>query len=350
MMTRYSKFTRIQSIILIVTSIFIAFCFCNIMRKYPYNFTLSNTCKELNDGFLYEAVSERVRQGENYYDAAAYELRIRGYSTESIFNWRTPCYSWLFGKLPSSVWGQGLLTLCVILAGAATWVVKIGMTGWKMKLWMYTCVVVSYGWILCPQVAYFTEIWSGLLIFMSVCANARAKWRIGLFLAICAVAIRELALLYILITSFTLIINKKFKISIYYILVALMFLCYYYFWHYRSVVRRTGRPVSFNGIQWIALGGAPFALSACRMNFVVAILPPWCGGVFTTLSLLGLFGSNEKHSKLILYVCLSYLILFNFLGKSFNYYWGWMIVPLLSLGFSWSIPSLTDLFKTACKK
>src|SRR5688572_25398585 len=49
---------------------------------------------------LYRAEIERIRAGENYYQAANIELRQRGYPTRSLFNWRTPLPMWLVGKLP----------------------------------------------------------------------------------------------------------------------------------------------------------------------------------------------------------------------------------------------------------
>src|SRR5204863_6881445 len=49
---------------------------------------------------LYNAEIQRMRSGEGYYEAAAAELRARGYPTASVFNWRTPLPMWLIAKLP----------------------------------------------------------------------------------------------------------------------------------------------------------------------------------------------------------------------------------------------------------
>ncbi len=52
------------------------------------------------DVALYNSEIRRMRQGENYYQAAAAELRGRGFPTRSVFNWRTPAPMWLIVRCP----------------------------------------------------------------------------------------------------------------------------------------------------------------------------------------------------------------------------------------------------------
>src|SRR5690348_3086984 len=70
------------------------------------------TCSPLKSGFadapwrgpgdvaLYRAEVDQIHAGESYYQAAAAELRDRGYPTKSIFNWRTPLPIAPIGWLP----------------------------------------------------------------------------------------------------------------------------------------------------------------------------------------------------------------------------------------------------------
>ena len=63
---------------------------------------------------LYRAEVDRIRAGESYYDAAASELRSRGYPTRKLFNWRMPLPMWLIGKLPDVSLAKGLLCLATV--------------------------------------------------------------------------------------------------------------------------------------------------------------------------------------------------------------------------------------------
>ena len=44
---------------------------------------------------------------------------------------------------------------------------------------------------------------------------------------------------------------------------------------------------------------------------------------------------------------LAYVGTFAIVGKPFDYYWGWMYMPLLVLGFAWSPIALKDLMNRA---
>ena len=98
-------------------------CFC--LAKMP---TPPTTCEAQEqsgnngDVALYRAEIDWIRDGENYYAAAARELVVRGYPTRSVFNWRTPLPMWLIGKLPEPRLGKallGLLALGLLLAAFA---------------------------------------------------------------------------------------------------------------------------------------------------------------------------------------------------------------------------------------
>src|SRR5688572_17517993 len=64
-----------------------------------------------HDVQLYESVTARVADGEDYYVVAADELPARGYPSGSVLNWRLPTLTWLNAMLPSAAWSQGLLIL-----------------------------------------------------------------------------------------------------------------------------------------------------------------------------------------------------------------------------------------------
>src|SRR5947209_1686553 len=48
---------------------------------------------------FYRNIIARVRRGQGYYDAVGDEFKEWHYQPTSLFNWRTPVYAWVIGKI-----------------------------------------------------------------------------------------------------------------------------------------------------------------------------------------------------------------------------------------------------------
>lgn len=103
------------------------------------------------------------------------------------------------------------------------------------------------------------------------------------------------------------------------------------------------------GGEWLALGGVRFALATCRMNFVLAALPPWCSPLYLSLSLLGLIGWPGREAVLLRATAIVYLGFFAFVGRPENFYWGWLLTPSLFMGFVWHPMVLRDSLSKTTK-
>ena len=75
---------------------------------------------DLTDYYFYQSVAEKVGAGADYYDVAAIELPRFGFPTGSPFNWRTPLYAHVLGRLGGTVANQvALATLASVAAALA---------------------------------------------------------------------------------------------------------------------------------------------------------------------------------------------------------------------------------------
>jgi hypothetical protein len=339
--TWYAKLTRIQT--LVVLAVFTAsISWCIIKCENVTSLDIANLSHELDDSGLYSSVAARVGTGENYYDAAADELVKRGYPTASVFNWRMPIYAWIFGKLPSPSWGETILVLFTSVAIGMVGALADREGGWKMQLAVGLVLVGSYAWLIYPEPIYFMELWSGLFITISLCFYVHGEWKWGVLSGTIALILRELALPYCAIAFALAWRRHRVKEVFIWIIIILLYLTILYM-HYNEIRCRTPDIAATRDLGWIAFGGTPFVLSTCRMNFPLMLLPSWCTAVYLPLSLLGLFGLEKPDALPIKLTAIVYILFFSFVGKPYDFYWGWLYMPLLASGFAWSLVALRDL-------
>jgi len=301
--------------------------------------------KTFNDARLYEAVAGRVRHGEDYYAAAALELNRRGYPTGSTFNWRMPSYAWIFGSWPWPDSGRAVLIATTLLASAVAGVMSSGASGRLARCIGAAVFLASCGWVLYPEPAYFMEFWSGLFLLFSCYMAEVDRWEWCVLSIAVALALRELAFPFAIIALVVMLGRRRWGAVLGLCFVMVAFLAGFA-WHSQSVARQaqTAAPI-FR--QWITFGGGAFVVSSTRMNYLLALLPGWCAALYLPLALLGLAGTRGAGYSLAAFGAFSYTIGFLFVGMNFNFYWGWMPMPLLVLGFVQSPRVLRDLWAAA---
>src|SRR5262249_59019342 len=122
--TRFASLPRWQAgfaaAALVVT--WAALIYLALTKETVPNHPPSNT-PEVTDSDLYGWVVERVKGGQNYYDALEELFRSLNYPVRSVFNYRTPTYAWFFAALPGVGWcrgvGAGLMLAAAILCFGA---------------------------------------------------------------------------------------------------------------------------------------------------------------------------------------------------------------------------------------
>lgn len=338
--TAYTRASRVRAIFtLAMLFVSIWWCITKVPGMTPVR--LADLENELDDSALYRAVTLRVRLGEGYYRAAYYELTTRGYAVQSVFNWRFPTYAWLFSLFPSMSWGRVIL-ICLSAMGLTLACRQVGPAeGWPTRIAVGFWLASTWGWVFSPQRVYFTELWCGVLIFISSCIAARGAYFSALAPASAALVLRELALPFCALATTMCLARRKYREFSAWVI---MLSCYALLFqaHYRSVrdlVPDIGPP---HGSGWLAQGGTAFVLSTCRMAYFLMLLPPWCTAVYLPLAVLGLVGWKSSMPVIKISVII-YMVIFIFAGKSVNYYWGWVYTPMLALGVARAPESVKDL-------
>lgn len=305
------------------------------------------------DWVFYRNIVRRVHEGEVYYDAVEREFQrpkwSQGvFSPTSIFNWRTPIYAWLFGCLPDPVWGQVLLALLAV----ATSLLAFALVSRELGIGFAPLTLLLSGpFALCAigEIFYFTELWAGTLIALSICACAFGRWPIGVTAALAGLFLRELVLPYCLL-ALVLAVWQRRRAEAAAWLAGLALFGLFYAWHVQEVTHRI-TPLAGGGpggvvqaANWIRFGGTAFVLGTTELNNVFLVyLPPWVSALFLPLSLLGLAGWRGETGLRAFLTAAGYLAAFAVAGQPYNAYWGLLIAPLLALGFIWMPAAMWDL-------
>jgi hypothetical protein len=299
-----------------------------------------------NDIQLYRAEIERIRGGDGYYDAAAKELRDRGYPTRSILNWRTPLPIWLLGILPDPVMGRTILSLLALagLVAASHFVAREqGLRrGLLCGLWLVGALLPCF----LGDLFVMHELWAGTLILLSVLAYGRNRWAWGAVLGFAALLFRELAAPYCALCLALAVAERRGKEVGIWSIAGIIYAIGYAL-HISQVIPRIASDAHSHADGWLCLGGAAFVISLAQMNAFLLLLPQWITAICLAMALLGFAGWTAPWGRRAVLAASVYLAFFAAIGQPFNQYWGAMITPLLCLGIAQAPTALTTLWRQA---
>jgi hypothetical protein len=300
----------------------------------------------------YRRIVARVHQGEDYYDAAGDELRAGGYATSSVFNWRPPLYAWLLAAFPRPEWGQALLVLLVLATLALAYNAERTRGGLGRALLVVVLMAGAFLWCIDGDAFFAQELWAGVLIAASVCAFANEQRALGVVAGLAALAMRELALPYVVIAMALAIGEKRWRETAAWG-VGLLGWGLFFAWHAWQVHQHLTPLEYVEADGWLHWGGPAFAVRTSQMNVWLFNLPAWIALVYLTAALVGLArwrGSTALRAGLTVAV---YLAAFLVAGKPSNNYWGLLYVALLPFGVvrclpSWGRTDLKSVPQTPC--
>ena len=293
------------------------------------------------DVALCRAVVERVRAGENYYDADAAELRRRSFAMGSPFNWRQPTYAWVLAALPSPYLGNALLALVGALIVRSTWRrARASSLGARAGVAAALTAVAMAGALVGAYV-YMQDLWAGFFVALSVSLFADDRRWAGVAAAFVALAFREFALLPCLI-GLALALRERRGREVAAWLGGLAAYAAFMAWHAAEIARRV-RPDDLRRAGWLAWGGAAFVVETARWSPLLVALPSLVVAVALPFVLLGLAGRRDAGAARAALIVFGYLATFVAIGHPFNDYWGGLYAPLLPLGFVAAPASVREL-------
>jgi hypothetical protein len=293
------------------------------------------------DSDVYDLVVAHLRQGEGYYDSLGLELRRNGFATRPVFHWRLPAVSWLAALPPSPYVARAILAVLTIIA-VKLWIHSLRLQGglramvigavFFIPLFMLT---LDSKWVLLP------EPWVAVLVLLSLAVRARHPTA-GVACGLGALALRELALLYVLVMLAFALRERRYREALAWSLGVVAFFIYFGI-HVALVLKHT-LPGDASDPNWLRFGG-PAHVVACSSYLLLGQGPHGLLAVLTVLALSGLASRRELDRPLV--VVLAYMATFAVVGKPWNWYWGFIYLPLLAIGLGHSFAAVAGLVRAS---
>ena len=312
---------------------------------------------------LYATIIADVRGGRDYYDAARERIPQFGFPIASPLNWRLPTYAWLLSRLPNKCWIQAVLLLLGMTGLGLTFHAERSRTSIGQAAFTTLLMFGVFRWVLDGEAYLAQEVWSGVLVMISLAAYARGNptgsdeparfaigWR-GLAIAAgtAALLFRELALPYCL-AGFTLALWRRRWIEACFWCIGLLAFVDLAVWHVLQVQNHLGSAGAASGgglSQWLRFGGLDFVLLTTRMNSLLFAAPAAILWLYVVGALFGLAQRKDAAGHVSCLAALGYVAAFAVVGRPENFYWGLLAAPLLAWGAGQAPTALAKAWRQA---
>lgn len=330
-----------------VLALTVALCVWSGPAEYRYgHHATSEIHKRLKRGDrrdfdLYETIDKRVAKGESYWHAALAEQRGSHYPTKPFVAVRTPMLAWGY-----VLWG---LTGWRVIAFGLWFVTVIGMIALMPRRIRFperagaaiaTALFGSVAFL--EKVGLSHEIVAGLLLSSAFVLYRPHRWWPALLLAACAIAVRELALPFVLLWAAFAASQRRWRefaavtglIALFALGLAL---------HAQAVIAER-LPGDLPSEGWNGLQGLPLA-----MYGLISVTPLgkmgvwWLGPPLTLLPLLGWAALGGRPGLFAMLWFGGFLLTVSLFARYVNFYWLSLMLPAYGAGLALVPRALCDL-------
>ncbi|MFB0612426.1 hypothetical protein [Aurantiacibacter poecillastricola] len=289
---------------------------------------------------LYTRISERVAAGEDYYAAALAEQRANNYPVSPFFTVRLPTLAWLHKSIGMN--GVRLLEALLLLGCVSGLVVRLPQSlGLAERAGAATMMALGGAAVAVPQAGVIHEVLAGLLLTLAFVLYREDRWWPSLLSAGLALAVRELALPFVLLwLAFALVQRRWREVAAVAALLAIFIIGLYL--HYLAVEaqRLPGDPVSQG---WDAMAGLALPLMAISRLTALLVLPVIVAGPLAILPLVGWMGLGGRMG---LFASLWFAGMFTAIAlfaRPENFYWVQLVLPTYFAGIALAPRALGEI-------
>lgn len=316
-------------------------------KARPPSITAPAPRKGEGDLALYTAIHRRMAAGEGYYAAALAEHRARNYPTQPFVAVRLPTLAWLQAALGLA--GVRYLMVGLVAASllALHWRFK-GIAAWHEEALALVILGLGGAAVLVARAGLIHELWAGVCLTLALLLYREDHWWPALLAAAAALAVRELALPFVLLwLAFALAGRRWREAAGVGALIALFAVGMALHWHMVAGGRLPGDPVSQG---WNAGAGLLLPLSAVWKLTGLADLPAMLG---VPLALLPLVGWAGLGGRLGLFAALWFTglaAMTALFARPENYYWVQLALPAYAIGLAFAPRAVGELVRAASRQ
>ncbi|TIX51053.1 hypothetical protein [Alteraurantiacibacter aquimixticola] len=293
---------------------------------------------------LYAHIHERFRQGESYYAAALDEQRRHNYPTKPFVTVRLPTMAWIDTHLAGRV--RQLASFALMLGIVLAWIGALSpFTNKAERLAASFLFLAAGGVIFADRALLFHEVSAGMLVSLGMGLYRKHRWWPALIAIAGALAIRELALPFLLLWGAIAVLERRWKevaaigalLAIYAVALGL----------HANAVAEYRLPGDASSPGWSGLIGPQMALFSLTHLTVLLFLPVALAAPIAVLPLIGWIGLGGRLGLVATGWFTGFALAIALFARIENFYWIMLVLPAYAAGLAFVPRALADLVQTA---
>lgn len=292
---------------------------------------------------LFRDIVGAMEGGKGYYRAASELQRAHHYPTRPFVTVREPT---LYLAAAEFGWDRlnraeiGLLIVIVLL-----WLFALPPPIiWAEKLAAAGLIAVAAMAPIATSLTPMSEAWTGLLLTLALGLTLwpRAKWWMPVLVIAAALAMRELALPFLLLAAAFAAWERRWQEFAAWAVVAVMFACGLA-WHAAQVVQ-VQLPTDLHSPGWAGGLGPRAVLLALVNTTLLHTLPMKFALVVALLPMLGWLALDGRGGRFAVLLLGGYALMIAVFSRPDNFYWGFLLIPAWFAGLALVPRALVQLY------
>lgn len=301
------------------------------------------------DMMLFRDIVKEVQGGKDYYRAVTELQRAHHYPTRPFVTVREPTlylagaefgWAWL-NRAEKALYGAVILLWLFALPAPVMWLEKLAAAG----------LVAAAG--LAPIATSLTpmsEAWTGLLLSLALGLTLwhRAKWWMPVVVIAAALALRELALPFLLLAAAFAAWERRWKELAAWVLVGVLFGIGLTL--HAAQVAQVQLPTDLHSPGWTGGLGPRAVLLALVNTTLLHMLPMKLALVIALLPLLGWLALEGRGGHFAVLLLGGYALMIALFSRPDNFYWGFLLIPAWFAGLALLPRALIQLYGAITRK
>lgn len=285
------------------------------------------------DMMLYRDIVSAMHHGQTYYQAATATQRAHNYPTRPFVTVREPTLYWLAAQ---HGWRWlNRIEIGLLIAAVLVWVFALpAPINLLEKLAAATLIGVAGIAPIATSITPMSEAWCGLLLTLALGLTLwrRAPWWLPVLVIAAALALRELALPFLLLAAAFAWWERRWKELAAWALVALLFglgLALH-----AAQVAQVTRPTDLASVGWSGGLGLRGVLLALVNTTLLHLLPHRLALLIALLPVLGWGALDGRGGRFAVLLLGGYALMIALFARSDNFYWGFLMLPAWFAGLA----------------
>lgn len=306
--------------------------------------TRTGAAQPIGDFALYTLIHERVAAGEGYYSASMDAQRQHNYPTRPFVTVRLPTLAYANAAVGPALLRNLEMLLLLGVAGAFFMAMRATL-GTGQAAGGAVLLLLGGAGVMAMQAAAIHELAAGLLLSLALLLYRADRLWPSLLAAALALAVRELALPFVLLwLAFALAARRWREAALVGLVIAVFAAGLALHWYAVTVHSLPGDQPSPG---WQALAGPALPLYALARMSGLTLFPLWLAGPLGILPLLGWLALGGRMGLFACLWCTGFFAAMALFARVENFYWVLLVLPLYFAGFI-SVPrGLGDLLAAA---